>query len=327
MVLYLYGADTKRSREHLEKLVEKFYRERDPQKLNVKRVAVGGDYDGDLRAELLTAPFLAEKRMVVVERMLEHGDDELHEWFTARFLDSAPPADTIVVVWEVEPAKKARAASEKLHARLAASKFAQEFAMLEGAKREDWIIRAIDERGGRITADAARELHRRIGDEHELSNAIDVLVAHAGAGHGLDSAAAVISQRDLDLFLPPDIEAKIFDAMDALAARNRPAAMAALANVWHADNDPVFIFAMLHRQVRLLYQTREILDDNPAAQDAMVIKLLGVHPFVAKKLLGQACGWTRADLVVLYDRLIDIDYAIKHGSSDPRVLIDKFVAA
>lgn len=320
MVLYLFGTDTKRSREHLDKLIEKFYRERDPQKLNVKRVMVGADEETDIRSELLTAPFLAEKRMVVVERMLEKGDAELHDWFAGRFLDQEPPSDTIVVLWEEEPVKKAKGPSEKLHARLAESKFVQEFAPLEGKKREQFVVRAIDERGGKITADAANELCRRVTDEHELINAIDVLVAHSGTG-------SVISHKDLDLFLPPDIENKIFDAMDALAAKNHALAMKHLANVWYVDNDPVYIFAMLHRQVRLLYQTREIMDDNSQLNDQALSKTLGIHAFVAKKLMGQARAWTRSDLVAWYDRLIEIDYAIKHGTTDARVLIDKFVAA
>ncbi|MCX6780880.1 MAG: DNA polymerase III subunit delta [Candidatus Magasanikbacteria bacterium] len=319
MILYLYGADTKRSREHLDKLIEKFYRERDPQKLNVVRVVVGGDEEMDIRSQLLTAPFLAPKRMVVIERMLELGDAELLTWFEGRFLDHEPPADTIVVVWEEEPIKKSKTTNEKLHARLVASKFAQEFATLEGKKREEFIVRAIDERGGKITSDAAAELHRRIADDHELINAIDVLVSYA--------AGAAITHATLEIFLPPDIENKIFDAMDLLASKKKAAAMKQLANVWFADNDPVYIFAMLHRQVRLLFQTRELLEDNAGVTDVAIAKQLGIHPFVAKKMLGQARLWTRSELVAWYDRLIEIDYAIKHGSSDPRVLIDKFVAA
>ncbi len=320
MVIYLYGNDTKRSRGHLDKLIEKFYRERDLQKLNVRRVVVGADDETDIRSELLTAPFLAPKRMVILERMLEKGDAELLAWFGARFLDAEPPSDTIVVVWEQEPVKKAKNSNEILHARLVASKFAQEFAPLEGRRREEWIIRTIDERGGAISADAALELARRVSDDFDISNTIDVLVSHAGG------SAAVITTKDLDLFLPPDIENKIFEAMDAMANRKSDAAMKLLANVWFADNDPIYIFAMLHRQVRLLLQTRELLDDNSTTSEVGVAKALNVHAFVAKKLLGQAARWSRAELVAWYDRLIEIDYAIKHSSSDPRVLIDKFVA-
>ncbi len=320
MVLYVYGPDTKRSREHLDKLIEKFYRERDPQKLNVKRVVVGDADDGcDVRGELMTAPFLAEKRMVVLERMLERGDADLLAWFEARCVEREPPSDTIIVVWEEEPVKKARAASEKLHARLVESKFAQEFTTLEGKKREAWVVRAIAERGGSISADAASELTRRLSDEYEVSNAIDVLVAYAGG-------ARVIGVRDVDLFLPPDVESKIFEAMDLLSMKKHGAAMKQLANVWFVDNDPVYIFAMLHRQVRLLFQTRELLDDNPNVSDMAISKTLGVHAFVAKKMLGQARLWTRVELIAWYDRLIEIDYAIKHGTVDARVLIDKFVA-
>jgi len=319
MVLYLYGTDTKRSREHLDKLIEKFYRDRDPQKLNVKRFVVGMDEELNLRSELLTAPFLAPKRMVVVERMLEKGDAELLTWFAGRFLENEPPEDTIVVVWEEEPVKKAKSASEVLHGRLAATQYAQEFAPLEGKKREAWAVRAIAERGGSITSDAVSELVRRLADEFELAHAIDVLVSYAGS--------RVITEKDLDLFLPPDIEAKIFDAMDLLAGKKHEAAMKALSNVWFADNDPVYIFAMLHRQVRLLFQTRELMDDNPGISDMGISKTLGVHAFVAKKMQGQARLWSRAELVAWYDRLIEIDYAIKHGTVDAHVLIDKFVAA
>lgn len=319
MVLYLYGTDTKRSREHLDKLIEKFYRDRDPQKLNVKRFVFGMDEELNLRSELLTAPFLAPKRMVVVERMLEKGDAELLTWFAGRFLENEPPEDTIVVVWEEEPVKKAKSASEVLHGRLAVTQYAQEFAPLEGKKREAWAVRAIAERGGSITADAVSELVRRLPDEFELSHAMDVLVSYAGT--------RVITEKDLDLFLPPDIEAKIFDAMDLLAGKKHEAAMKALANVWFADNDPVYIFAMLHRQVRLLFQTRELMDDNPGISDLGISKTLGVHAFVAKKMQGQARLWSRQELVAWYDRLIEIDYAIKHGTVDAHVLIDKFVAA
>ncbi len=320
MILYLYGADTKRSREHLDKLVEKFYRERDPQRLNVKRVVASESNCREIQTELMSAPFLAPKRMVVIERMLESGDAELHAWFEARFVERDPPSDTITIVWEEEPIKKARAAVEKLHVRLAGSKFAQEFAPLEGRRRAEGLVRTIDERGGKISADAVDELVRRLPDDYDLSNMLGILLAHADVG-------AVITTRDVDLFLPPDIENKIFEAMDALAAQNRETAMRQLAHVWYADNDPIYIFAMLHRQVRLLFQTRELLDDNAGVSEAAVAKQLNVHAFVGKKLLGQARRWTRSELVAWYDRLIEIDYAIKHGSSDPRVLIDLFVAA
>lgn len=319
MVIYLYGSDTKRSREHLEKMVEKFYRERDPQKMNVCRIVVGGEDAGDVRGQLLTAPFLADKRLVVVERMVESGDADLLAWFTDRFLEKEPPSDTIVILWEEEPVKKSKNGGEVLHARLSQTKFAQSFEQLEGKKREDWVVRLITDRGGKITTDAVQELHRRVSDDFALTNAVDTLVSFVDG--------APITHKELDLFLPPDIENKIFDAMDNLASKKRDVAMKLLAQVWYVDNDPVYIFAMLHRQVRLLLQTRELVDDNPQISEQTVSKQLGVHAFVAKKLLGQARSWTRADLVAWYDRLIEIDYAIKHGTTDPRVLIDKFVAA
>lgn len=328
MIIYLYGKDTRRSREHLGKLVEKFGRERDPQGLNTKRVVVspktsakaaadGGVDCSVARAELMSAPFLAEKRMVVVERVLERGDEEFLVWFKARFLESEPPADVIVVLWEEEPVKKSAAdAAHQIHATLAASKFAQEFTPLEGRKREEWIVRAVAERGGQITSEAAADLARRVEDDNELMNTVDMLVAHGSP----------ISSHDLNIFLPPDIEKTIFEAMDALSNRDHRKATMLLSNVWLVDNDPVYIFAMLHRQVRLLLYTREILDDNPQIFESALAKTLAVHPFAAKRLVQQASHWTRAELVKMYTSLHEIDYAMKHGSVGARMFIDKLVA-
>lgn len=320
MIIYLYGQDTKRSREHLAKMVEKFYRERDPQKMNVVRVCVGDEGAPDVQNELMTTPFLAEKRLVIVERFLERGDAAAHEWFAARFLDTDPPPHVITVLWEEELVKKSRPSVESLHTRLAATKFAQEFAPLEGKKRIEFIVRAVADAGGSITTDAAEELHRRITNDFELRTTLEILIAYV---HGVRPIRA----EDLDLFLPPDVENTIFAAMDELAAGRKQRAMQLLANVWHVDNDPVYIFAMLHRQARLLFEAHDLLRDNPTTHEETAAKKMGVHPFVAKKMLGAARNVQRADLMRWYDRLIEIDYAFKHGTVDAQVLIDKFVAA
>lgn len=326
MLIYLYGKDTKRSREHVERLVEKFIRERDPERLNVKRVSATEADGSAIQTELMSAPFLASKRMVIVERLLEGGDDDLLQWFQARFVEQEPPADLITVLWEEEPVKKSKAGGvvESLHAVLSKSKFAQFFEPLEGLAREQLVVRMVAERGGSITQEAAVEIARRVADEFELSNVIDILVSYVGGPTG--QLPRPVTKKDADEFLLPDIENTIFAAMDQLSMKNRAAALRSLANVWYADNDPVYIFAMLHRQVRLLFEAREILDDNPTTTDQALAKKLNVHPFVGKKLLNQARRWTRADLISWYDRLIEIDHAIKHGSNDPRVLIDRFVA-
>lgn len=320
MVIYLYGADSKRSREHLGKLVEKFVRERDPERLNNKILEVSDTNGAAVRLELMSAPFLAEKRLVVLERLLERGSAELLEWFAQRFLEQEGPADTIVIIWEDGAPKKNKVGVvvEQLRAALENSKYAQEFVALEGRQREQWVVRMVSERGGKITLPAAATLARRETDDFALSNTLDILLAYA--------TGRIITEEDADLFLPPDLEKTIFEAMDALSIKNRAAASKLLGNVWVVDNDPVYIFAMLHRQVRFILQGRELVDDNPRISEAAVARTLGVHPFLAKKILAQVHRWSRADLIRWYDALIGIDYAIKHGNNDPHILIDKFVA-
>lgn len=322
MVLYLYGPDTQRSRQHLEKLVEKFYRERDPQRMNVSRLVVGEIEDSDIQMQTLAVPFLAEKRMVVLERLLECGSDELLAWFDARFVQQPASANVIVIVWEEDPAKRSKQSVGALHTTLAAGQFAQEFAPLDGKRREQFVVKFLADRSVGITHDAMVALARRVADMYELTTALEVLAAF-----GWTKKGQPLTARDLDLFLPPDIENTIFKAMDDLSAQQRHGALAQLAQVWYADNDSVYVFAMVHRQIRLLVEAQEVLSHAAGASEQSLARELGVHPFVAKKLMGVAARWPREDLCTWYEHLHDIDFAMKHSVADPRILMNRFVAA
>lgn len=325
MVIYLYGADTKRSREQLEKLVEKFYRERDVQKMNVLRVALDGDseiVDGDVQAQALAAPFLAEKRLVIFERLLERGSNDLLAWFSMRCVEQAPPSDVIFILWEEEPLKRATKTVTALHEALAAGQYAQEFVVLDARRREQYIVKFLADQKVGITQDALASLARRVTDSYELATTLAVLAAF-----GSTKGGQPLTARDLDQFLAPDIENTIFKAMDELSAQQRALALAQLAHVWYADNDPVYVFAMLHRQVRLLLEVDEIMTRLSDTTEQALARELGVHPFVAKKLMLAARRWSREDLYVWYERLHQVDFAMKHSVVEPRILVNRFVAA
>ena len=74
MIIYIYGEDTFRSRNYLKQQVERFKKERDPQGMNV--VVLDGQKVESRRLwnEITAAPFLAEKRLVIVQNILSSKD-------------------------------------------------------------------------------------------------------------------------------------------------------------------------------------------------------------------------------------------------------------
>jgi DNA polymerase III, delta subunit. len=62
--------------------------------------------------------------------------------------------------------------------------------------------------------------------------------------------------------------------------------------------------------------------ENPAS----IPQLLGLHPFVARKLHAQSANFTFAQLERIYRYLLDLDLAIKTGDVTPEAALDLLVA-
>ena len=68
---------------------------------------------------------------------------------------------------------------------------------------------------------------------------------------------------------------------------------------------------MIHRQFRQLIQAREIIDEG--GRQAEVERELKVLPFLAEKLTAQARRFSMAQLLDIFNRLLEIDLDMKSG--------------
>src|SRR3989339_905246 len=101
MLIYLYGPDTFRSRQQLKKMIEKFKIDRDPQGLNVVVVDAEKEEAGVVLQQISASPFLAERRMVVLENLLSStGKKELQEDIFDRIKRNSIPESTVLLFWE-----------------------------------------------------------------------------------------------------------------------------------------------------------------------------------------------------------------------------------
>lgn len=320
MILFLFGLDTFRSRQYLAQSIEKFKRERDPQGYNVATVDGKTSPFGKITAEILASPFLAEKRMVIVENLLASSSKELLAAMLAFIADKKIPENNVVIFWQGESLSKVKEAKE-LEAVLIKEKYAREFVPLTGAKLAEWTANEVKARGGSIAAEALNYLVVNVGsDLWLLHSLVNQLTAYTVAAHHIALA-------DVELFLSEKVDDNIFNMVDAIVSGNHKTAFRLLAEQRRLGEEDGRLFGLILWQFKILLQIADLSEREGSITSDIVAKKLGVHPYVAKKNFALAKRYSLAKLESIYDRLLAIDVKTKTGQADQGLLIDLFVAA
>ena len=90
------------------------------------------------------------------------------------------------------------------------------------------------------------------------------------------------------------------------------------------EQDALPLFFSLVGHFRLLVQVREVYEDGGGGGTAA--KVLGIHPFRAKKLYAQAKTLSMAALEHIYRRLSEYDHQIKTGQITGELALELLVA-
>lgn len=125
------------------------------------------------------------------------------------------------------------------------------------------------------------------------------------------------------LVAPVDTE-NVYRLIEAIADRDGPTAATLLHTFLDGGEEPLSLLGKIARQFHQLAHVRALLDSGvPAGEHARVV---GVPPFVARKLAGQARRFSAAFLDAALKRLLDIDVGIKTGRTAGPIALDLFVA-
>lgn len=272
---------------------------------------------GDVRSAVQAMPFIAPQRLVVVR-----------DWFMYRSADESgelvealkdTPETTIAVVAESGSPDARRTAFKELK-KLAEKSW--EFQELDEQGAARWLLRVAGEKGMTLGRAEAALLVERIGvDLWALSTELDKL-ANA---EKLD--AATITQMTTD-----QKESDIFALVDALGRRDAGAALKEYHRLREVGEEPLRVFAMIVRQFRTLIASQSLAGGGATEKD--IAKVLGhlttkkgspVHPFVAKKARQQAERYSESELREIYQRLADLDRAMKTGGIEPDAGMELFI--
>jgi DNA polymerase-3 subunit delta len=315
VVYLLHGDDDFAIAEFIHSMIEKMG-DRSMAEMNTTRFDQGSFSLESLQAAVSAMPFLAARRLVIVEdvsRRLTLKAEK--EKFTA-LLEALPPT-TALVLMESRSLENKKDWLLKWINQAGDHAYQRNFSVPKGSRMIDWIRKYAAEQGGEISHQAAALLAESVQDVPRMAvMEVDKLLAYVNYARPVDvddvemAAAFVGGQGDY------------FTFMDAIAARNGRKAMDMLQKLLE-EQDAIPLFFSLVGHFRLVLQAREIYE-NGGQEDALA-KQLGIHPFRAKKIMLQARTLSQADLEQMYLRMQQIDLEIKTGKIDGELALETLV--
>ncbi len=155
------------------------------------------------------------------------------------------------------------------------------------------------------------------GDLWRISNELDKLICFVEEGS--------IQIGDIGKICNGNIEAGVFDLVDAIGAKNLGKAMTLKERLIAQGDNEFFVFSMIISQIRNLVKVSSCVAKGIRNPD-QIASLCKIHPFVVKKTLAQLGSFSIEKLRTTYQLAADIDKEVKSGKRDMKETLDYFIA-
>ena len=311
-MILLYGEDSYSSRQKLNNIIDKF-KKKDPSNMNLIFLDGASLELSQVKQNILAAPFMGDKRLVVIENLLSQKKENLKEEILELFKKGLPESSVVVFLEEKEFDKRKKLAKYVLK-----NSQTEEFKYLLGGRLNNWIRKEVEVRGGAMANSAVDKLASCVGsDLWQMSNEIDKLIVYKKNTEIIDS--------DIDLLVKAKLDTNIFNFIDAIGAKDKGRALNLLHDQLESGENIQYLLSMLNYQFRNLLTIKD-LTENGFNQNNMS-KEVKMHPYVIKKTIQQSSQYNLESLKIIYQKLLDLDAAIKTGRIDPVLGLDLLVVA
>ncbi len=180
-----------------------------------------------------------------------------------------------------------------------------------------WIQKEAVSKKCKFSPAAATELAQYVGNDTRLAAMeIEKLALFVGGERSVEA-------QDVMNLSTSTASGTIWNLVDAIGTKNTGHAMTLYHQLLESREAQYEIFPMIIRQFRLLLMAREVLDERGNKQ--MIMSDLGVAPFVAEKLIGQASKFTMNGLKKIYLQLMKIEEESKTSGGDLETAIDVLI--
>ncbi len=292
--------------------------------------------DGKLASfdEIVTAattlPFFGGARWIVLDSALSKIDKSKVEKFQ-KLLDGLPEINHLIMAledhqrWRKDANGRWIQVWETLHDKHWLVQWAQAhedsseilpFPLPDEKAMDAWVSSEVQRQGGKIAADAARELSRHVGNETSIaSQEIGKLLMYV-------NYERPITVKDVIEMVSDEGSADVFVMLDALAEGQVQQAQSLLHRLLEEDPPEVILGAVSHR-FRQLLQVREALDEHEDLKVLVDRKVIFNNQ--SAKYAAHARRFSMAKLESLYKRLLEMDIQSKTSQIDLGANLELFI--
>ncbi len=312
MIILLYGPDSYRSNQKLKDIIAN-YQAKHKSGLNLAQFDWAGDVLSQLKDILSSFSMFAEKKLVVIKNACVGLKDEQEKIIgLLEEKKTAKDDDVILVFFETGIPDK----SELFKWLAKKVKMSECFEKLAGAKLSNWVKKKIENSGSKADSRVVEKLVAYVGpDLWQMTNEANKLVSF--------KVDKLITEADVDLLVKSKYDPNIFATIDALANKNKGLAYKLMHQHLEQGENEIYILTMFVYQFRNLLQIKSLIDGG-LSSDALA-KKTGLHPFVIKKSWGMLKNFSLDVLKKIYERLLQLDIAIKRGRIEPETALDLIV--
>lgn len=314
MILFLYGKDTYRSNQRLKEIIVQ-HQKAEKKELNLIYFDFGklnlreDDYQR-VQDEIQSLSIFYGKKLIIIKNAA--SNESFQEKFfknAKRFINSK---DVILFFEEGEVPEKNR-----LVKFLRNHGSSEEFELLEGEKLKKWAEKEFKGYQTKIDPKALSLLLDFVGNDlWQLSNEIKKIINY--------KKKQEIEVEDIELLVRPKVEAAIFETIDAIASRNKKRALSLIHKHLERGDPPLYLLSMINFQFRNLLMVKS--QKFNVYYPAMISKKLGIHPYVARKAVEQSKRFSLGELKKIYQKIFQLDLAIKTGKLDGGTALDLFIS-
>jgi DNA polymerase-3 subunit delta len=274
---------------------------------------------GTLQQACISVPFLAERRLVIVQNAEDLPAGDQFQQALIQIMDTVPETSALVFAAHVLLDRRNLQAFQKRSVIFAWAidnpdiSYIKQFASPRGAAFASWLMERAEQLGGQLDQQAAELLSGFIEEDVLLGDQeLQKLITFVAEGQS-------VSVADVEQLTPIYGQADIFEAIDSLGAGS--GSFVKLQRLLE-EQDPSYVFLMVVRQFRLLLQARHALDQGSDPVEAMK-----VPAFVARKVTAQARRFSLPVLESMFHRLQDFDLKLKRGDADSSLDLIPLIAS
>jgi DNA polymerase-3 subunit delta len=304
MLIFIFGANSYSSKEQVNAMRERFLEKFDQLGTNISIFDISDKnfVYCEMAQAISTPPFLSPKRMIIIKNLL--SDVKRTDQKNVCDLLSKIPESTIVVVIDQIDTEKARKHAIVKAFTGASDIYFYEHNLMSEKQAISWVRDYVKKKDVQISDEIINLIIRSVGtDAWQLSCEIDKLVGYC--------KGRKVTNNDVNLLVLSNADDQLFACLDAIFQKNSKQVANLLEQQRQFGTSDSQIFAMLARQVRFIIACISLMNEKPNLTKQDVVNLLGIHHFVAQKLLVQSKRFSISLMTDIQKQLFEMEKLVK----------------